>query len=54
MGSDMNWIGAAALSPAACVGMASFGLTRDQFLAAAKGHLLTSATIGGLFAREYQ
>ena len=29
------------------------GLTRDQFLAAAKGHLLTSATIGGLFAREY-
>ena len=30
------------------------GLTRDQFLAQAKGHLLTSATIGGLFAREYQ
>ncbi len=29
------------------------GLTRDQFLAAAKGHLLTSATIGGLFARQY-
>ena len=29
------------------------GLTRDQFLAQAKGHLLTSATIGGLFAREY-
>ena len=29
------------------------GLTRDQFLAAAKGHLLTSATIGGLFARDY-
>ena len=28
-------------------------LTRDQFLAAAKGHLLSSATIGGLFAREY-
>jgi Raf kinase inhibitor-like YbhB/YbcL family protein len=30
------------------------GLTREQFLAQAKGHLLTSATIGGLFAREYQ
>jgi Raf kinase inhibitor-like YbhB/YbcL family protein len=30
------------------------GLTREQFMAAAKGHLLTSATIGGLFAREYQ
>ena len=30
------------------------GLTREQFLAAAKGHLLTSATIGGLFGREYQ
>jgi Raf kinase inhibitor-like YbhB/YbcL family protein len=30
------------------------GLTREQFVAAAKGHLLTSATIGGLFAREYQ
>src|SRR5471030_2923602 len=30
------------------------GLTRDQLLAAAKGHLLSSATIGGLFAREYQ
>jgi Raf kinase inhibitor-like YbhB/YbcL family protein len=30
------------------------GLTRDQFLAQAKGHLLTSATIGGLFARQYQ
>jgi Raf kinase inhibitor-like YbhB/YbcL family protein len=30
------------------------GLTRDQFMAAAKGHLLSSATIGGLFAREYQ
>ena len=29
------------------------GLTREQFLAQAKGHLLTSATIGGLFAREY-
>ncbi len=29
------------------------GLTREQFLAAAKGHLLTSATIGGLFARSY-
>ena len=30
------------------------GLTREQFLAQAKGHLLTSATIGGLFARAYQ
>jgi Raf kinase inhibitor-like YbhB/YbcL family protein len=30
------------------------GLTREAFLAAAKGHLLTSATIGGLFAREYR
>ena len=30
------------------------GLTREQFLDAAKGHLLTSATIGGLFARSYQ
>lgn len=29
------------------------GLTREAFLAAAKGHLLTSATIGGLFARAY-
>ncbi len=29
------------------------GLTREQFLAAAAGHLLTSATIGGLFARRY-
>ena len=29
------------------------GMTRDEFLAAAKGHLLTSATIGGLFARKY-
>jgi Raf kinase inhibitor-like YbhB/YbcL family protein len=29
------------------------GLTREGFLAAAKGHLLTSATIGGLFARAY-
>jgi Raf kinase inhibitor-like YbhB/YbcL family protein len=29
------------------------GMTRDQFLAAVKGHLLTSATIGGLFARKY-
>ena len=29
------------------------GLTREQFMAQAKGHLLTSATIGGLFAREY-
>ena len=25
----------------------------DKKLAAAKGHLLTSATIGGLFARDY-
>lgn len=30
------------------------GLTRDQFLAAAKGHLLTSATISGKFARSYE
>jgi len=30
------------------------GLTREQFLAQSKGHLLTSATIGGLFAREYK
>ena len=30
------------------------GLTREQFLAATKGHLLTSATIGGLFARSYE
>jgi Raf kinase inhibitor-like YbhB/YbcL family protein len=30
------------------------GLTREQFLAQTKGHLLTSATIGGLFAREYK
>ncbi len=30
------------------------GLTREAFLARAKGHLLTSATIGGLFARDYQ
>jgi Raf kinase inhibitor-like YbhB/YbcL family protein len=30
------------------------GLTREQFMAASKGHLLTSATIGGLFARTYQ
>jgi Raf kinase inhibitor-like YbhB/YbcL family protein len=29
------------------------GLTREQFLAATKGHLLTSATIGGLYARHY-
>ena len=28
------------------------GLTREQFLDAAKGHLLTSASIGGLFARS--
>ena len=32
----------------------SLGLTREQFLDAAKGHLLTSATIGGLFARAYE
>jgi len=31
----------------------ALGRTRDQFLAAAKGHLLSSARIGGLFAREY-
>ena len=30
------------------------GLTREQFLSQAKGHLLSSATIGGLFAREYK
>lgn len=30
------------------------GLTREQFLAAAKGRLLASATIGGLFARAYE
>lgn len=30
------------------------GLTREQFLDAAKGHLLTSASIGGLFARAYR
>jgi len=29
------------------------GLIRDQCLAQAKGHLPTSATIGGLFARDY-
>ncbi len=29
------------------------GLTREQFLDKAKGHLLSSATIGGLFARVY-
>ena len=29
------------------------GMTREQFFAAAKGHLLASASIGGLFAREY-
>ena len=47
----MNGIGVAAL---ACVGMASVSLTRDQFLAAAKDHLLTGTAVGGLFAREYQ
>jgi hypothetical protein len=30
------------------------GLTREQFLTQSKGHLLTSATIGGLFARAYK
>lgn len=30
------------------------GLTREQFLEAARGHLLASATIGGLFARSYR
>lgn len=30
------------------------GLTREQFLSTAGSHLLTSATIGGLFARDYQ
>ena len=30
------------------------GLTREQFLTQSKGHLLSSATIGGLFARAYQ
>ncbi|HWC64394.1 MAG TPA: YbhB/YbcL family Raf kinase inhibitor-like protein [Rhizomicrobium sp.] len=30
------------------------GMTREQFLDAAKGHLLTSVTIGGLFARSYR
>ena len=29
------------------------GLTREQFLERAKGHLLASASIGGLFARAY-
>jgi Raf kinase inhibitor-like YbhB/YbcL family protein len=29
------------------------GLTRDQFFAAAKGHLLASSSVGGLFARAY-
>src|SRR3954469_13047827 len=29
------------------------GLTREQFLAQAKGHFLASASLGGLFAREY-
>jgi Raf kinase inhibitor-like YbhB/YbcL family protein len=29
------------------------GLTREDFVAAAKGHYLASASIGGLFAREY-
>ena len=30
------------------------GLTREQFMDAAKGHFLTSASIGGLFARSYK
>jgi Raf kinase inhibitor-like YbhB/YbcL family protein len=30
------------------------GMTREQFMDAAKGHFLTSATIGGLFARAYK
>ena len=30
------------------------GLTRDEFLAAAKGHLLASTTISGKFARAYE
>jgi len=29
------------------------GLTREQFLAAAKGHFLAASSIGGLFARAY-
>jgi hypothetical protein len=29
-------------------------MTREQFLAAAKGRLLASTTIGGLFARAYK
>jgi hypothetical protein len=29
------------------------GMTREQFQTAAKGHYLASASIGGLFAREY-
>jgi Raf kinase inhibitor-like YbhB/YbcL family protein len=29
------------------------GLTREDFVAAAKGHYLASTSIGGLFAREY-
>jgi hypothetical protein len=29
------------------------GLTREQFLAAAKGHSLAASSIGGLFARAY-
>jgi Raf kinase inhibitor-like YbhB/YbcL family protein len=30
------------------------GLTREEFMDAAKGHFLTSASIGGLFARAYK
>jgi Raf kinase inhibitor-like YbhB/YbcL family protein len=29
------------------------GLTRDEFFTVTKSHLLSSSTIGGLFAREY-
>ena len=29
-------------------------LTREQFMAAAKGHFLAASSIGGLFARAYQ
>lgn len=30
------------------------GLTREEFLAAAKGHQLAASSIGGLFARAYE
>src|SRR6201996_7329685 len=29
------------------------GLTREQFMAAAKGHFLAASSVGGLFARAY-